>query len=154
MVWPGWFVCHGSRLSEGVLQSSVQNWIHRGRAHLRELATEPDRPVKDERLLQLFADRFNVGDFAGLRDLLAHDVSITLVGAAETDPSTYIGNYARLAGLQARVATIEGQLGVALYQQGSSLLANVLILECAGDRVAHVRDYRHADHVFQALRSV
>ncbi len=136
----------------GVPVSSVQNWIHRGRAHLRELASAHDLPPADARLLQQFADRFNAGNWEGVRELLAHDVQVKLVGAAATQPGTYLGNYARQRDLRADVAMVEGRLGVVLRRHETDHLDSVLLLECAAGRIVVVRDYRHAPHVLEALK--
>src|SRR5262249_49586900 len=92
----------GSITGTGV--PAVKAALHRGRERLRIVARESDdRPLptfsETERVrLAAYVDRFNARDFDAVRDMLAEDVRLELVGRTRmrgrVEVGRYFGNYA------------------------------------------------------------
>lgn len=141
---------------------AVKAALHRGRTRLRELGrapAPPREPVLPPHLFQLaqqYAQRFNARDFDGLRALLSEEVRLQVAGRVDvkgrSEVSGYFGNYARLQGLRAQPAALEGRAGLWVHEAGSAeAYAIVLEWDEAGQLTA-IRDFRYARYVGEALR--
>ena len=143
----------------GILDNSVpaiKAALHRGRAHLREIAQEPDDlpfPVlaeSDRLLLAAYVDRFNARDFDAIRAMLADEVRLELVNKlwlnGRSEVETYFGNYARMQDWRFVPGLVDRRPAVLVRDPGdpSGRPAYFVLLEWAGDRVANIRDFRFA----------
>src|SRR5258707_5286338 len=85
---------------------AVKAALHRGRASLSDLASEPEdapRPVlpeADRARLGAYVEHFNARDFDAIRDMIADDVRLDLVGKTrmngKAEVGRYFGNYAKV----------------------------------------------------------
>lgn len=136
--------------------------LHRGRTRLRELAKHipEDVPVAlDERekaLLSLYIDHFNARDFDAVRDMLASEVQLDLIGrlklqGAPQVHNEYFYNYNLLHDWQFALGMIEGHLVMVAYdpQGDSSNPTYFVLIKWDGDQVSEIRDYRYARYVMR-----
>lgn len=139
---------------------AVKAALHRGRIRLRDLgrqggAAQPALTPGLLALAQLYAQRFNERDFDGLRALLADEVRLQVAGRIDAkgraEVSGYFGNYAKLRGLRAVPAVLEGHAAVWVHEDGAAPYVIVLAADAAGRLVA-IRDFRYARHVAEELR--
>jgi RNA polymerase sigma-70 factor, ECF subfamily len=149
----------------GTTLPSVKAALHRGRVRLRELAQQPDDALapaalsaSDQALLAVYADRFNARDFDGLRDMLAEEVRLDLVGRLRLDGrtavSSYFGNYAKVSGLRATAAAIEGRAALLINTEGSEgagAPGYFILLEGRADQILGIRDFRYARYAMESL---
>ena len=145
--------------------TAVKAALHRGRTRLRALGREgelpPRQPALSPHLLllaQRYADRFNARDFDGLRALLADEVRLQVAGRVDvkgrSQVTGYFGNYAKLQGLRAQAAALEGHSALWVHDDtnGTSSYAIVLDWDVSG-RLTSIRDFRYARYVGAALRA-
>lgn len=140
---------------------AVKAALHRGRTRLRALgregAAEPEvLPPDLLALAQLYAQRFNARDFDGLRALLADEVRLQVAGRVDAkgrpQVSGYFGNYAKLRGLRAAAAVVEGHAAVWVHEEGSGATPYLIALAAdAAGRLVAIRDFRYARHVGESL---
>jgi RNA polymerase sigma-70 factor (ECF subfamily) len=140
---------------------AVKAALHRGRTRLRELGRQAEPAAaalsaEHRELAQLYAQRFNARDFDGLRALLAEEVRLQLAGRADlqgkAQVSAYFGNYAKVTGLRAVPASIEGRPGVWVHEDGAREPAYAIALEWRDARLVGIRDFRYARYVTEPLR--
>ena len=141
---------------------AVKAALHRGRARLRELADAPEGPapilaVAERERLRAYADRFNARDFDALRDLLADDVRLDLVGrirlAGRRDVSVYFSRYAESSDWRFSSGLAEGRpaLLVSDPADASGAIVYVVLLDWTDGRIAAIRDFRYAAYVTDSL---
>ena len=148
-----------SEISE-VLDSSVaatKGALHRGRASLRRVAASVTHrkpavlTAAEERLLSRYAERFNAHDFDALRDILAEDVQLELVGrfqARGAQPTgRYYTNYERVPECRLRPGVVEGRPALLASDAPDEAPGYFILLEWDGEDVTAIRDYRYARHV-------
>jgi RNA polymerase sigma-70 factor (ECF subfamily) len=133
--------------------------LHRGRRRLSELAGEPDDappPVlspADRIRLGAYVDRFNARDFDAIRDMIADDVRLDLVGktrmSGKAEVSRYFGNYSKVQDWRLVPGLVEGRPAILVFDPGkpSAKPAYFMLLQWSAGRVAAVRDFRHASYV-------
>jgi RNA polymerase sigma-70 factor (ECF subfamily) len=153
----------------GIIDSSVpavKAALHRGRARLRELATEAeDRSVLplselERARLAAYVDRFNARDFDAIRDMLAEDVKLELVNRLRRSGKAEVGGYFRnydsihdwrlVPGLVDRYPAIlvrdpDDPAGGPRY---------FILLEWTGDLLARIRDFRYARYALDGAEIV
>jgi RNA polymerase sigma-70 factor, ECF subfamily len=144
----------------GITKSSIpaiKAALHRGRAHLREFAEEPDElplPVladSERSLLTAYVDHFNARDFDAVRTMLAEEVRLELVNKSflrrgRGEVGGYFDNYARLTDWQLVPALVDRR-PAALVRDALSPPATAtyfILLQWAGNQVAGIRDFRFA----------
>jgi RNA polymerase sigma-70 factor (ECF subfamily) len=142
---------------------AVKAALHRERTRLRALGLQddlPSQPALSPQLLALaqqYAQRFNARDFDGLRALLADEVRLQVAGRVDlkgrAEVSGYFGNYARLNGLCAEAAAIEGHAGLWVHEGLTPAYVIVLEWDERGE-LAAIRDFRYARYVGDALHGV
>jgi RNA polymerase sigma-70 factor (ECF subfamily) len=150
----------------GILDTTipaVKAALHRGRTRLRELASEPDdRPLpvlaeSERSRLAVYVDRFNARDFDAVRDMLADDVRLELVAMrrmhGKKEVSVYFTNYSRAKDWHFALGFVEGRPAAIAYDPSGKPTSFVL-LEWAGDRVAAIRDFRHARYAMDGAELV
>jgi RNA polymerase sigma-70 factor (ECF subfamily) len=133
--------------------------LHRGRARLSELASEPDDtppPVlsqTDRVRLSTYVDRFNARDFDAIRDMIADDVRLDLVNktriSGKAEVSRYFGNYSKARDWHLVPGLVEGRPAILVFDPGkrSARPAYFMLLQWSADKVAAIRDFRHASYV-------
>jgi RNA polymerase sigma-70 factor (ECF subfamily) len=138
---------------------AVKAALHRGRTRLRELADEPDdvpRPElsKAERdRLGAYVTHFNARDFEAIRAMITDDVRLDLVNKArvngKAEVSRYFGNYSRLGDWHLVPGLVEGHPAILVFDPNevASALKYFMLLQWSADKVATIRDFRHADYV-------
>jgi RNA polymerase sigma-70 factor, ECF subfamily len=138
---------------------AVKAALHRGRARLRELADEPDglpRPLlseADRERLGAYVAHFNARDFDAIRDMIADDVRLDLVNktrmSGKAEVSRYFGNYAKAHDWHLVPGLVEGRPAILVFDPGkpSPRPKYFMLLQWSADKVATIRDFRHASYV-------
>ncbi|HEY9065971.1 MAG TPA: RNA polymerase sigma factor [Burkholderiaceae bacterium] len=137
--------------------TATKSALFRGRRRLEALAAQPAQaaepaPLETEHvaLVKAYAELFNGRHFDALRDLLAQDIRVELVGAAvlegrELVTSRYFGNYSATAGWQAQAVRVDGEPALVVRQAGRPSYFIAFGPSSAG--VLHkLRDFRHAGY--------
>ena len=143
--------------------ASVKATLHRGRARLRDLAAAPDEVTElsphDRLLLRAYADYLNARDFDALRDLLAEQLHLEVVGrttlagrAAVT--TTYFGNYRRTNDWWCVPGVIEGQPGILVHHVAERLEPPryFILTDWREGLLVSARDFRHAAYAAESAR--
>ncbi len=133
--------------------------LHRGRTRLSELAGEPDdapAPVlseADRARLGAYVDRFNARDFDAIRDMIADDVRLDLVGKTrlngKAEVSRYFGNYSKVHDWHLVPGLVERRPAILVFDPDKPYAkpSYFMLLQWSADRVATIRDFRHASYV-------
>ncbi len=137
--------------------SATKGALHRGRASLgREAGSAGSRKAAvltdaEEGLLSRYAERFNAQDYDGLRDMLAEDVRLELVGRFQSrgkqPTGRYYSNYGKVPECRLRPGTIEGRPALLASDAPDEAPSYFILLEWTQQRIAAIRDYRYARHV-------
>ena len=140
---------------------AVKAALHRGRARLREIAREPDdTPVPalaegELSRLAAYVDRFNARDFDAVRNMLADDVRLDLVGklrmSGRSEVGNYFGNYSRIADWNLVPGLVDGRPAALVFDPGdkSGRPAYFVLLEWGGDGLVNIRDFRFARYAIE-----
>lgn len=143
-----------------VTVSAVKAALHRGRVRLRGLSADataevPPLPGREMELLNRYVAAFEARDFDAVREMLADDVRLDLIGRAQRRGAVEVGgyffNYGRLQDWCLALGLVEGKPAVLVHdaaEAGADPLYFILI-DWAGDQVDLIRDYRYARHVMQ-----
>jgi RNA polymerase sigma-70 factor (ECF subfamily) len=138
---------------------AVKAALHRGRARLRELADEPeDLPhpqlsEADRDRLGAYVAHFNARDFDAIRAMIADDVRLELVGKTrlkgKAEVSRYFGNYSNISDWHLVPGLVEGHPAVLVFDPADPGLGPkyFMLLQWSADKVATIRDFRHAPYV-------
>jgi RNA polymerase sigma-70 factor (ECF subfamily) len=138
---------------------AVKAALHRGRTQLRELASEPEdvpRPLlseADRARLGAYVEHFNARDFDAIRNMIADDVRLDLVNrtrmTGKAEVSKYFGNYSKVDDWRLVPGLVEGRPAILVFDPGapSSKPKYFMLLQWDGDKVATIRDFRHASYV-------
>ena len=137
--------------------------LHRGRTQLRELADEPD-DLPHQKLSDADRDRlgayvahFNARDFDALRAMIADDVRLDLVNKTslngKAEVSRYFGNYSKIGDWHLVPGLVEGRPAVLVFDpnQPGSAPKYFMLLQWSADKVATIRDFRHAPYITDGL---
>lgn len=145
---------------------AIKGALHRGRVALREgglvpLDAPPPLDVEQKRLLALYVDHFNGRRFDALRDLLAEDAKLELVGRLSSRGreavGSYFGNYERLQGWCVMAGSVDGRPALIGFDDVAPALADAgtvglgrptffVLIAFREGQVARIRDYRYARH--------
>jgi RNA polymerase sigma-70 factor (ECF subfamily) len=140
-------------------QAAVKAALHRGRAQLRELADEPgDRPQPklsdaDRDRLGAYVAHFNARDFDAIRAMIADDVRLDLVNKTrmngKAEVSKYFGNYSKVNDWHLVPGLVEGHPAILVFDpnEPGSEPKYFMLLQWSADKVADIRDFRHAPYV-------
>jgi RNA polymerase sigma-70 factor (ECF subfamily) len=138
---------------------AVKAALHRGRTQLRELAGEPDdlpppRLSEAERdRLGVYVAHFNARDFDAIRAMIADDVRLDLVNKTrmngKAEVSRYFGNYAKVDDFHLVPGLVEGRPAILVFDpnEPGSAPKYFMLLQWSADKVATIRDFRHAPYV-------
>jgi len=138
---------------------AVKAALHRGRTRLSELANEPDdmpQPAlseADRARLGAYVEHFNARDFDAIRNMIADDVRLDLVNKTrmngKAEVSRYFGNYSKVEDWHLVPGLVEGRPAILVFDPGvpSEKPRYFILLQWDGDRVATIRDFRHASYV-------
>ena len=135
---------------------AVKAALHRGRAQLRELADEPDdRPPPklseaDRDRLGAYVAHFNARDFDAIRAMIADDVRLDLVNktrlSGKAEVSRYFSNYSEVSDWHLVPGLVEGHPAILVFDpnEPGSTPKYFMLLRWSADKVATIRDFRHA----------
>jgi RNA polymerase sigma-70 factor (ECF subfamily) len=138
---------------------AVKAALHRGRTQLRELADEPDdRPPPklsdaDRKRLGVYVAHFNARDFDAIRAMIADDVRLDLVNKTrmngKAEVSKYFGNYSKVRDWHLVPGLVEGHPAILVFDpsEPGSAPKYFMLLQWSADKVATIRDFRHAAYV-------
>jgi len=136
---------------------AIKAALYRGRNRLREIAPtvchDSISTHLDTDLLALYVERFNNHDFDALRDMLADDVRLDLVGRAKGRGTTEVGNYyhrySQFTNWHFRCALIESRPCILAFDTESSRhdASFFILIEWHDGKIHLIRDYHHARHV-------
>ena len=127
---------------------------------LRQLVDLPDEAIPilaeaDRTRLRAYADRFNARDFDGLRDLLSGEVRLDLVNrtrlAGRKEVAVYFTRYEQNTTCRMSPGLAEGRPALLVNDPvvASAAIAYVILFDWTGDRIAAIRDFRHAPYVME-----
>jgi RNA polymerase sigma-70 factor (ECF subfamily) len=135
--------------------------LHRGRARLRELADEPDDAphpqlsAVDRARLAAYVAHFNARDFDAIRAMISDDVRLELVNKTRLDGkaevSRYFGNYSKISDWRLVPGLVEGRPAILVFDPNApgSPPKYFMLLSWQADKVATIRDFRHAAYVIE-----
>jgi RNA polymerase sigma-70 factor (ECF subfamily) len=138
---------------------AVKAALHRGRAQLRELADQPDdmphpkMSAAERDRLGAYVAHFNARDFDAIRAMIADDVRLDLVNKTrmngKADVSRYFGNYSKIHDWNLVPGLVEGHPAILVFDpnEPGSAPKYFMLLQWSADKVATIRDFRHAPYV-------
>ncbi|MFL6789556.1 MAG: sigma-70 family RNA polymerase sigma factor [Bradyrhizobium sp.] len=138
---------------------AVKAALHRGRTQLREFAGEPDdapRPKlseADRKRLSAYVRHFNARDFDAIRAMIADDIRLDLVSRTrmkgKAEVSHYFGNYSKVSDWHLVPGMLEGHPAILVFDpnEPGSRPKYFMLLNWRADKVATIRDFRHAPYV-------
>jgi RNA polymerase sigma-70 factor, ECF subfamily len=138
--------------------ASVKGALHRGRASLRKLAQDvgesaPPLDRSEANLLEGYVRHFAAHEFYKLRELLARDVRLDVVGISQSRGANQVGCYFhRYSGIEdwrPRVGSVEGRLAILVFNphDPSGAPSYFIFIDCVNGEIVRIRDYRHARYV-------
>jgi RNA polymerase sigma-70 factor (ECF subfamily) len=142
---------------------AVKAALNRGRTRLRALAEEADdapRPQlseADRERLSAYVASFNARDFDALRAMIADDVRLELVNKTrlngKAEVSRYFGNYDKVADWHLVPGLVEGRPAILVFDpsEPDSGPKYFMLVDWEADKVANIRDFRHAAYVVDGL---
>jgi RNA polymerase sigma-70 factor (ECF subfamily) len=141
---------------------AVKAALHRGRLRLRQLVDIPEEAIPklaeaDHKRLRAYADRFNARDFDALRDLLSEEVRLDLVNrtrlAGRKEVAVYFTRYEQNSTCRMSPGLAEGRPVLLVNDPAvaTAAIAYVILFDWSGDRIAAIRDFRHAPYVMESL---
>jgi RNA polymerase sigma-70 factor (ECF subfamily) len=145
---------------------AVKAALHRGRAQLRELADEPDdlpRPKLAEADLErlgAYVAHFNARDFDAIRAMIADDVRLELVNKTrmngKAEVARYFGNYSNAGDWHLVPGLVEGHPAILVFDpsEPGSGPKYFMLLQWSADKVATIRDFRHAPYVIDGAEFI
>jgi RNA polymerase sigma-70 factor, ECF subfamily len=137
---------------------AVKAALHRGRTQLREFAGEPDdapRPglsEADRIRLNAYVSRFNAHDFDAVRAMIADDIRLELVNRTrlhgKAEVSRYFTNYSKASDWHLVPGQVEGRAAILVFDpdQPNAVPTSFMLLDWSADKVAAIRDFRHAPY--------
>jgi RNA polymerase sigma-70 factor (ECF subfamily) len=138
---------------------SVKAALHRGRAQLRELAEEaedlppPKLSQADRNRLGAYVAHFNARDFDAIRAMIADDVRLDLVNktrlSGKAEVSRYFGNYSKVDDFNLVPGLVECRPAILVFDPNRPGAGPkyFMLLQWSADKVATIRDFRHAPYV-------
>ena len=141
---------------------AVKAALHRGRAQLREFANEPEEVPQpklsdaDRKRLSTYVTHFNARDFDAIRAMIADDVRLELVNktrmSGKAEVSRYFGNYSKISDWHLVPGSVEGRPAILVFDPDATGAGPkyFMLLNWQADKVADIRDFRHAPYVIES----
>jgi RNA polymerase sigma-70 factor (ECF subfamily) len=138
---------------------AVKAALHRGRTQLRVLADEPEEAPQtklsdaDRDRLSAYVTHFNARDFDAIRAMIADDVKLELVNKTrlngKIEVSRYFTNYSKAGDWHLVSGLVEGRPAILVFDPCApdSRPKYFMLLNWSADKVATIRDFRHASYV-------
>jgi RNA polymerase sigma-70 factor, ECF subfamily len=138
---------------------AVKAALHRGRTQLREYAGEPDDAPRqklsdaDRKRLSAYVTHFNARDFDAIRAMIADDIRLELVNKTrlngKAEVSRYFGNYSQVSDWHLVPGMVEGHPAILVFDPNEprSRPKYFMLLNWRADKVATIRDFRHAPYI-------
>ena len=146
----------------GATEPAAKSALQRGRARLRELATEPDDielPMLSEAMrarLVAYVEGFKVGDFDAVRAMLADDVKLDLVATLQKRGKGEVGEYygaydAAREKWAFAAGAVDGRAAMLVYDREVSLDAPAyfVVLDFDGGLVSRIHDFLYARYAME-----
>jgi RNA polymerase sigma-70 factor (ECF subfamily) len=145
---------------------AVKAALHRGRIQLRVLADEPDDAPRpglsdaDRARLESYVTHFNARDFDAIRAMIADDVRLELVNKTrlngKAEVSRYFGNYSKVSDWHLVPGSVEGHPAILVFDPNArgAPPKYFMLLNWSADKVATIRDFRHAPYVIESAEYV
>jgi RNA polymerase sigma-70 factor (ECF subfamily) len=146
----------------GATEPAVKSALQRGRARLRELATEPDDielPMLSQAMrarLVAYVEGFKVGDFDAVRAMLADDVKLDLVATLQKRGKGEVGEYygaydAAREQWAFAAGAVDGRAAMLVYDREVSLDAPAyfVVLDFEGGLVSSIHDFLYARYAME-----
>src|ERR1700682_4555670 len=142
---------------------AVRAALPRGRTQLRKRADEPDAlphpkmSEADRDRLGAYVAHFNARDFDAIRAMIADDVRLDLVNKTrmngKAEVSRYFGNYSKIGDWHLVPGLVEGRPAIMVFDpnQPGSGPKYFMLLQWSADKVATIRDFRHAPYITDGL---
>ena len=142
---------------------AVKAALHRGRTRLKALGESGDGDAaltlteREHERLARYVDRFNARDFDAVRDMLAEDVRLELVGRlvrrGKPGVSQYFANYAGRTDWLLTAGSVERRPAVLLHRPHDATMApiNFILLEWDGEAISQIRDFHYAPYVVEGV---
>jgi RNA polymerase sigma-70 factor, ECF subfamily len=133
--------------------------LNRGRTRLREFANEPEDVPQpklsdaDRARLSAYVTHFNARDFDAIRAMIADDVRLELVNKTrlngKAEVSRYFGNYDNIGDWHLVAGLVEDRPAILVFDPNApgSGPKYFMLLSWSADKVATIRDFRHAPYV-------
>jgi RNA polymerase sigma-70 factor, ECF subfamily len=146
--------------------AAVKASLHRGRARLREIASEPDdRPPPtmsdtERSRLATYVAHFNARDFDAIRQMLTDEVRLELVARTQLngrrDVSTYFNNYSRMNDWKLVPGFVDRRPALLVYDPRllEARPRYFVLLRWAVGGIANIRDFRHAQYAAEAAELI
>jgi len=153
----------------GITQQSipaVKAALHRGRTRLRELAQEgedirvPGLGETERALLAAYVAKFNARDFDAVRDMLAEEVRLELVNRTRLngrqEVSRYFTNYSHVDDWHLVPGFVDRRPALLVRDPSDPAGKPIyfVLLGWSGERVASIRDFRHARYAVEGAEIV
>jgi RNA polymerase sigma-70 factor, ECF subfamily len=143
---------------------AVKAALHRGRTRLRELADEPDdvpdpgMSEAERQHLGAYVAHFNARDFDAIRAMISDDVRLDLVNRTrmngKAEVSKYFGNYSKAGNWHLVPGLVEGHPAILVFDpnEPGSGPTYFMLLQWSADKVASIRDFRHAPYIIDGAQ--
>jgi RNA polymerase sigma-70 factor (ECF subfamily) len=141
---------------------AVKAALHRGRAQLCQFADEPDDTPSpklsqaDRERLGAYVAHFNARDFDAIRAMIADDVRLELVSKTrlngKAEVSRYFGNYSKVSDWRLVPGLVENRPAILVFDpnEAGGRPKYFILLSWQADKVAGIRDFRHAPYVIDS----
>lgn len=146
----------------GKSMAMVKGVLHRVRAPLRMGIEDPARETAvldgpQSVLLKEYVRHFNAREFDRLREMLARDVTLGVVGVTTAkgavDTAQYFGRYSNIYDWSARVGMVDGRPVVlvfpseARHKEFGPTPKYFVDLEWDGSKIARIKDFRYVPYI-------
>jgi RNA polymerase sigma-70 factor (ECF subfamily) len=138
--------------------ASVKGALHRGRASLRKLGliegeSAPALDRSEASLLEGYVRHFAAREFDRLRELLAQDVRLDVVGVSQSrgpkQVGCYFSRYSSAEDWNPRLGYVEGRPAILVFDTKdiSGAPSYFILIDWVNGKIAAIGDYRHVPWV-------
>lgn len=142
--------------------AAAKSALQRGRAALRQLATQADARVPlvsdaNRQKIASFVRLFQSGDFDAIRALLAQDVQLELVNrirlSGREGVKPYFTRYGEVAKWRFALGAIEGRPVMLVFDSSGPMQepSHFVALAWRGDQIAAIRDTLYAPYLMESV---